>query len=429
MKVNIVTLGCSKNVVDSENVAGHLKKNGIQVWFDSNRTDWDVCIVNTCGFIGDAKAESVNTLLELSEIKQRGRKPRKLIAIGCLIERYKKELEAEIPEIDAFYGVHEWKSLIRSLVDEYSGQLASERLRSTPRHYAYLKIAEGCNRSCSYCAIPLIRGKHVSRPIDELVEEAKSMVQNGVQEIIVIAQDTTYYGMDLYGRRRLGELLERLATETGAPWIRLHYTYPTSFPTDAIEVMRRHKNICNYIDIPLQHINSNLLKSMQRGIDREGTLELLRQFRQSIPDVAIRTTLIVGYPGEGEDEFEELKQFVSNAQFDRMGVFAYSPEEGTPAYSLGDPIDEETKQRRIDELMAIQEKISLAKNEALVGRTLPVLIDRREGDYYIGRTEYDSPEVDDEVVVSSTKPLIIGRFYNITITEGLENDLMGAVAD
>lgn len=429
MKVNIVTLGCSKNVVDSENVAGHLSRNGIEVRFDSNRTDWDICIVNTCGFIGDAKIESINTLLELVQVKQRGRKPRKIIAVGCLIERYKKELKAEIPEIDAFYGVHEWKQLIQSVVDSQWQSLASERLQSTPRHYAYLKISEGCNRSCSYCAIPLIRGKHVSRPIDDLVAEAKDMVAQGVQEIIVIAQDTTYYGMDLYGRRCLGELLERLATETRAPWIRLHYTYPTSFPTDAIEVMQRHPNICNYIDIPLQHINSNILKSMQRGIDREGTLALLQQFRQLMPDVAIRTTLIVGYPGEGEDEYQELKQFVAEAQFDRMGVFAYSPEEGTPSYHLGDPIDEEIKQQRIDELMAIQEKISLAKNEAKIGRTFKTLIDRREGEFYIGRTEYDSPEVDDEVVVSSDKPLHVGRFYNVTITDAMENDLMGCVEE
>ncbi len=427
MKINIITLGCSKNVVDSENVAGHLVKAGFEVCFDSNRKDWDICIVNTCGFIGDAKEESVNMLLELIDVKTRGRKPRKIIAVGCLIERYKKDLMVEMPEIDAYYGVHEWNELINSLVDQYSGQLADERKISTPSHYAFLKIAEGCNRSCSYCAIPLIRGKHVSRPMDELVAEAKQMVADGVKEIIVISQDTTYYGVDLYGSRRLGELLERLATETGAPWIRLHYTYPTSFPTDAIEVMQRYPNICNYIDIPLQHINSQILKSMQRGIDREGTLALLRQFRELMPDVAIRTTLIVGYPGEGEAEYAELQAFVREARFDRMGVFGYSPEEGTPSYALGDPIDEDEKQRRIDELMAIQEQISLEKNEAKVGKTYRTLIDRREGDYYIGRTEFDSPDVDDEVVITSSRPLSVGEFYDVTITSAVEHDLMGTV--
>lgn len=429
MKVNIITLGCSKNTVDSENVAGHLRKAGLEVYFDRQRTDCDIIIVNTCGFIGDAKEESINTLLEQVEIKNHGRKERKLIAVGCLIERYKKELQIEIPEIDAFYGVHQWDELVASLVAEYKNKFESERQLSTPKHYGYLKISEGCNRNCSYCAIPLIRGKHVSRPIDELVAEAKQMVLDGVKEIIVIAQDTTYYGLDIYGKRRLGDLLNRLADESGAEWIRLHYTYPTSFPEDAIAAIRNHKNICNYIDIPLQHINSQLLKSMQRGIDREGTIALLNQFRQEIPDVAIRTTLIVGYPNETEEQFEELKQFVFESRFDRMGCFAYSPEEGTIAYEMGDPIDNEEKQRRVDELMAIQEQISLEKNEAKVGNTYKVIIDRCEGDYYIGRTEYDSPEVDDEVIISSKKKLKQGSFHQIRITQAMENDLLGVVVD
>lgn len=429
MKVNIITLGCSKNTVDSENVAGHLRKAGLEVYFDRQRTDCDIIIVNTCGFIGDAKEESINTLLEQVEIKNHGRKERKLIAVGCLIERYKKELQIEIPEIDAFYGVHQWDELVASLVAEYKNKFESERQLSTPKHYGYLKISEGCNRNCSYCAIPLIRGKHVSRPIDELVAEAKQMVLDGVKEIIVIAQDTTYYGLDIYGKRRLGDLLNRLADESGAEWIRLHYTYPTSFPEDAIAAIRNHKNICNYIDIPLQHINSQLLKSMQRGIDREGTIALLNRFRQEIPDVAIRTTLIVGYPNETEEQFEELKQFVLESRFDRMGCFAYSPEEGTIAYEMGDPIDNEEKQRRVDELMAIQEQISLEKNEAKVGNTYKVIIDRCEGDYYIGRTEYDSPEVDDEVIISSKKKLKQGSFHQIRITQAMENDLLGVVVD
>lgn len=428
MKINIITLGCSKNVVDSENVAGHLQKSGFQVVFDSDKTDWDICVVNTCGFIGDAKEESVETLLEQVEVKRRGRKPRKVIAVGCFIERYKAELQTEIPEIDGYYGVHEWKELVEHLSSSYSGKLSSERLRSTPSHYAFLKISEGCNRRCSFCAIPLVRGPHVSRPIDELVEEAKIMVSEGVQEIIVIGQDTTFYGMDLYGRQRLGELLNRLAIEAQPQWIRLHYTYPTSFPEDAIQAIADHPNICNYIDIPLQHINSRLLSSMHRGITREETLDLLARFREKIPDVSIRTTFIAGYPGETEAEFEELKEFVRQARFDRMGVFAYSPEEGTAAYQLDDDVDLEEKERRVSELMEIQEQISLERNENRVGQTYRVLIDRKEGDFWIGRTEYDSPEVDDEVLIPASANLRVGQFYNITITEAMENDLLGRLA-
>lgn len=427
MKINIITLGCSKNIVDSEHIAGHLRKSGFQVFFDRNRNDCDITIVNTCGFIGDAKEESVNILLEQIEIKRRGRKNRKIIAVGCLIERYRKELQAELPEIDGFYGVHQWGELIKSLEAEYSGILESEREQSTPRHYAYLKISEGCNRSCSYCAIPQIRGKHVSRPIEELVEEAKEMVSQGAKELIVIAQDTTYYGLDIYGRRMLGTLLERLATESGAQWIRLHYTYPSSFPEDAIDAIARHQNICKYIDIPLQHINSGILSSMKRGVSREETIELLKKFRDRIPGVAIRTTLIVGYPGEGEKEFEELKEFVKESRFTRLGVFPYSPEESTPAYILGDPVREEEKERRIDELMAIQENISLQLNEAKVGKRYTVLIDRKEGDYFIGRTEYDSPEVDDEVLIAPHRSLKIGEFATVEIDEAMEHDLLGHV--
>ena len=429
MKINIITLGCSKNIVDSEHIAGHLRKAGFQLYFDRERNDCDIVIVNTCGFIGDAKEESVNMLLEQIAVKQRGRKQRKLIAVGCLVQRYREELQQEMPEIDAFYGVHQWGELVRSLEAEYHDSLEAERMQSTPRHYAYLKIAEGCNRSCSYCAIPQIRGRHVSRPMDDIVDEARRMVADGVKELIVIAQDTTYYGMDLYGSRQLGTLLERLATESGAEWIRLHYTYPTSFPEDAIDAIARHDNICKYIDIPLQHINSRILESMQRGIDREGTLALLQRFREKIPGVAIRTTLIVGYPGEDDAAFEELKAFVRDVRFNRLGVFAYSPEEGTAAYALGDHIDDETKERRIDELMAIQEQISLETNSEKEGKTYKVLIDRKEGEYYIGRTEQDSPEVDDEVLVSPHPTLKIGTFAQVTITEAMEHDLYGKVAE
>ena len=428
MKVNIITLGCSKNTADSEHLAGHLAKAGFEVHFDRGRNDCDIIIVNTCGFIGDAKEESVNTLLEQIEVKKRGRKARRVIAVGCLVERYRDELRAELPEIDGFYGVSEWKELVNSLKAEFRESLEAERIQSTPKHYAFLKIAEGCNRSCSYCAIPMIRGRHKSRPIEEILDEAKRMVAEGVKELIVIAQDTTYYGLDLYGERRLGTLLDRLAAESGAEWIRLHYTYPSSFPDDAIDAIARNSNICNYIDIPLQHINSRLLGSMQRGIDREGTLTLLRKFRERIPNVAVRTTLIVGYPGETEADFDELKEFVRTARFSRMGVFAYSPEEGTAAYALGDPVSDDEKQRRIDELMAVQEQISLEINEQKVGKQFRVLIDRREGDYFVGRTEFDSPEVDDEVLVLPPPSLHIGHFATVTITEAMEHDLLAKVA-
>lgn len=429
MKINIITLGCSKNTADSEHLAGHLRKAGFDIYFDRERNDCDVIIVNTCGFIGDAKQESVNVLLEQIDVKERGRKERKIIAVGCLVERYRDELKAELPEIDAFYGVHQWDEIVRTLKAEFHDRLEAERMQSTPRHYAYLKISEGCNRSCSYCAIPLIRGKHKSRPIEDIVAEARQMVADGVKELIVIAQDTTYYGLDLYGERRLGELLNRLANESGAEWIRLHYTYPSSFPDDAIDAIARHSNICKYIDIPLQHISSRLLNSMQRGVDRKETLALLEKFREKIPDVAIRTTLIVGYPGETEADFEELKEFVCNARFNRMGVFAYSPEEGTPAYKLGDPVSDEEKQRRIDELMEIQEQISLQINEQKVGKTFKTIIDRREGDYFVGRTEQDSPEVDDEVLILPHPSIRIGDFVDATITQALEHDLFAIVTD
>lgn len=436
MKTNIITLGCSKNTVDSENIAGHLAAAGNQVYFDRKQNDCDLVIVNTCGFINDAKEESVNELLHQIEAKQnfnrrhlRDGRSRRLVAVGCLVERYLKDLKHEMPEVDGWYGAHDWERLVKKEVYAKKRKFAEERCVSTPRHYAYLKIAEGCNRSCSYCAIPLIRGKHISRPLEELVAEARSLVESGVKEIIVIAQDTTYYGLDLYGKRRLGDLLEALATQTGAQWIRLHYTYPTSFPVDAINVIRKYDNICNYIDIPLQHISSRILSSMQRGIDRQGTIDLIKQFREALPDVSIRTTLIVGYPEETEAEYEELKQFVREARFDRMGCFAYSPEEGTAAEKLGNPIPDDVKQQRVDELMALQEQISLEKNEARVGNTYKVLIDRREGDFYIGRTEYDSPDVDDEVLIQTKdgETLRPGNFYRVTITDALENDLIGTV--
>ena len=424
MKINIITLGCSKNTVDSEKLAGRLASEGHTLYFDRQKNDCDTVIINTCGFIGDAKEESINTILEQIAAKKRRHNKTRLVVCGCLVQRYMKELKAEMPEVDEWHGTN-FFSLSEPL-----------RCLSTPRHYAYLKIAEGCNRSCSYCAIPLIRGAHRSRPIDELVEEAKELVAQGVKELLVISQDTTYYGLDLYHRRALADLLERLASESGAQWIRLHYTYPSSFPVDAIDVMRRHDNICNYIDIPLQHINTRILNSMQRGIDREGTLRLIDTFRRQLPDVAIRTTLIVGYPGETREEFEELKEFVRQARFDRMGCFAYSPEEGTAAFRLPDDVPDEEKQRRVSELMDVQERISLEKNQELVGKRLKVIIDGNDGEFLVGRTEYDSPEVDDEVLIpiqsikqSGNQTLIPGNFVEVVITEALENDLMARLAD
>ncbi len=436
MKINIITLGCSKNTVDSENLAGDLRDAGHSIYFDRQQNDCDAVIINTCGFIGDAKEESINTILQHIEIKTRGRRTRRLLVCGCLVERYRKELEAEMPEVDAWYGVHEWDKIVSDLSSPNATISAEPRPLSTPSHYAYLKIAEGCNRSCSYCAIPLIRGAHKSIPIDDLVAEAKILVAKGVKELIVISQDTTWYGLDLYHRRALGELLNRLADESGAAWIRLHYTYPASFPDDAIDAIASHPNICNYIDIPLQHINSRILSSMQRGIDREGTLHLLEKFRQRLPDAAIRTTLIVGYPGESAEDFEELKEFVRQARFDRMGCFAYSPEEGTPAEHLGDPVPDEEKERRVSELMAVQEAISLEKNEARVGHTFRCLVDRIDEDGIVARTEYDSPEVDDEVLIphnniSTHQHINVapGDFITVRITSAMENDLIGEIAE
>ena len=426
MRINIITLGCSKNTVDSENLASNLIAYGHKVFFDRQHNDCDSVIINTCGFIGDAKEESINTILQQTRAKKA-----KVIVCGCLVERYREELRKEIPEVDAWYGVHEWNKIVESLNND--SQLSTlnpqlQRCLSTPLHYAYLKIAEGCNRSCSYCAIPLIRGAHHSRPMEEIVDEAKRLVSNGVKELIVISQDTTWYGLDLYHRRTLGELLNRLAEESGAPWIRLHYTYPSSFPEEALDAIARHPPLCNYIDIPLQHINSRILGSMQRGIDREGTLRLLENFRAKLPDAAIRTTLIVGYPGETRKEFEELKEFVREARFDRMGCFAYSPEEGTPAEHLGDPVPNEEKQRRISELMEIQESISLEKNQERIGKVYRCLVDRRESDYLVARTEYDSPEVDNEVLVKQTKGGIrIGDFVSVRITSATEHDLYGEI--
>ena len=423
-KINIITLGCSKNTVDSENIAGHLQKAGFAVNFDNNRNTADIVIINTCGFIGDAKEESISVILEYAELKKTKKNPKKIVVCGCLSQRYAEELRAEIPEVDAFYGVNDWEKLIKDISQEaLSEPFTAQRVLSTPQHYAFLKIAEGCNRRCSYCAIPLIRGKFVSRPIEELVEEAKTLVKQGAKELLIIAQDTTYYGMDLYGKRRLGELLERLATESGAKWIRLHYTFPSSFPDDVVEVMKKYDSICNYIDIPLQHISTNILHSMNRGIDKQGTLELMKKFREKLPNVAIRTALIVGYPGETEDDFNQLKEFVRDMRFERLGVFQYSAEEGTSSYPLGDTVDDEEKQRRMEEIMDIQDMISMEINSKKIGNEYTVLIDRKEGEYWVGRTEYDSPEIENEVLITAKEKLKVGNFYKVKIIQAMEHDL------
>ncbi len=426
-KINIVTLGCSKNIVDSENFMGHLHVAGLEVVHDSDSNDADIVLINTCGFIHDAKEESIQTILGYPEAKKNGF-PKKVYVTGCLIQRYKIELQKAIPEVDGFFGLQEWSEMFSTIGIDLQKDITQERIISTPKHYAYLKVAEGCNRSCSYCAIPLIRGKNISRPIEDLVAEARQLVAQGVKEIILIAQDLTYYGLDIYKKRKLGELLHQLAPIEGLEWIRLHYTYPAQFPDDVLYAMRDYDNICKYIDVPLQHIDTDILHSMNRGIDSEGTIAFVEKVRKIVPDAALRTTFIIGYPGETKAKFEALKKFVEETRFDRLGVFAYSPEEGTPAYGLGNPISEKVKQQRIDEIMDLQQNISLEINQAKIGKTFKVIIDREESDFWIGRTEFDSPEVDNEVLISKQpKKLQIGNFYQVKITDAEMFDLFGEI--
>lgn len=420
--VNIITLGCSKNLYDSETLAGQLEKQGREV---SHEGHGNIVVVNTCGFIGDAKEQSVNAILEQVERKRRGEIDR-LYVSGCLSQRYMDELRGELPEVDGFYGVNDMKAILAVLGADYKKELAGERLLSTPRHYAYLKISEGCDRACSYCAIPLIRGKHISRPVEELIEEARILASKGVKELILIAQDLTYYGMDLYGRRRLSDLVRGIAEVDGIEWIRLHYAYPNGFPEDVLEVMASEPKVCKYLDIPLQHISDRILKSMKRGSTREQINALLDKIREKVPGVALRTTLIVGYPGETPEEFEELKAWVREQRFDRMGCFAYSEEEGTSAAQLEDDVPDEEKQRRVEELMEVQREISLQKNEEKVGKTLRVLIDTEQPDVYIGRTEYDSPEVDNDVFIDREKYRVpTGGFVKVEVTSAGVYDLFG----
>ena len=422
-KLNLITLGCAKNVVDSERILAQLADAGWQVVHDSDDLDSEVVVINTCGFIGDAKEESINMILECAAAKERGDIDR-LYVIGCLSERYRDELRAEIPEVDDFFGVRDITEVVRELLGDWRDDLNTERILSTPSHYAYLKISEGCNWGCGYCAIPLIRGRHVSVPMDELMEEAHKLAAKGVRELIVIAQDTTYYGVDLYGERKLAELLKRLCTVDGIEWIRLHYAYPTAFPQDVIDVMAAEPKICKYLDIPFQHISDSQLRSMHRGIDKQGTYALIERLRAAIPDIAIRTTLLVGYPGENDEDFAELLDFVRDVRFDRLGVFPYSEEEGTySAEHLEDDVPAETKELRVDTIMAIQGNISLENNVNRVGRTERVIIDSKEGEYYIGRTQYDSPEVDQEILIKTGKRLKPGDFVTVKITAAEQYDL------
>ena len=426
-KVNVITLGCSKNIYDSEQLMGQLKANKFEVEHESTADDSGIVIINTCGFIENAKQESIDTILRYAEEKQQGRID-KLYVTGCLSERYKPELEKEIKDVDAFFGTRELPRLLKTLKADYKHELIGERLLTTPSHYSFFKISEGCDRVCSFCAIPLMRGKHVSTPIEELVKQAKSLASAGVKELILIAQDLTYYGFDLYKKRNLAELLEALAQLEGIDWIRLHYAFPSGFPMDVLEVMKKYPQICNYLDMPLQHVSDNVLKAMRRGMNRAKTTELVNEIRKQVPGIAMRTTLLVGHPGETEQDFEDLKAFVSEMKFDRLGVFTYSHEENTHAYSMVDEIPEEVKQARAEEIMAIQQYISQDKNKALVGQTLRVLVDKKEGGYFVGRTEFDSPEVDNEVLVDATKNYLrIGDFANIKITSAEDFDLYGEV--
>lgn len=422
-KINIVTLGCSKNLVDSERLYKQLESNGYSVVHDSNDTSAKVVVINTCGFIGDAKEESIDTILSFAHAKEKG-KIRHLFVMGCLSERYKKDLQLEIPEVDEFFGVNNLEDIIKAIGGDLKTDLLGERTITTPKHYAYLKISEGCNWGCSYCAIPLIRGKHVSVPIEDLVAEAKSLAVKGVKELLVIAQDTTYYGLDIYGKRMLGELLNRLSEIEGIEWIRLHYAYPTYFPEDVIDVIRDNPKVCKYLDIPFQHISDKVLKKMRRGINREETYALINKLKAEIPDIALRTTLLVGHPGENELEFQQLVEFVKDVKFDRLGVFPYSEEDNTfAAINFEDSIREETKQERVEAIMQLQSEIALKKNQERVGRKMKVLIDRFEGEFYIARSQYDSPEVDQEVLIEADRDAIIGEFYDVEITGAEEFDL------
>lgn len=426
-KVNIVTLGCSKNLVDSEVILTQLKGNKINATHESSKDDANVIIINTCGFIDNAKEESINTILRYADAKDSGLID-KLYVTGCLSQRYKDDLEKEIPSVDAFFGTRDLSLLLKKFKADYKHELVGERILTTSSHYGYLKISEGCDRPCSFCAIPLMRGKHLSRAMDEIVMEAKSLASKGTKELILIAQDLTYYGIDVNGKRTLPDLLKRLSDVDGIEWIRLQYAYPSGFPLEILDVMQERENICKYLDMPLQHGSNNMLKVMRRGITREKTEELISKIRDNVPGIALRTTLIAGHAGETEEDFEEMVRFVEKSRFERLGVFAYSHEENTHAYSLEDNVPSELKQERVSQIMTLQEQISFELNQAKIGKTFKVLIDRKEGGNYLGRTEHDSPEVDNEVIIDATKSYLpVGEFVNVKINDATEFDLYGEV--
>ncbi len=423
-KINVITLGCSKNLVDSEVLLKQLEANNLSVEHNSNKPNFDTVIINTCGFIDDAKQESIDTILDYANAKKQGI-IKNLFVTGCLSERYKSELKKEIPEVDEYFGTNNLKDIIKTIGVDYKKELIGERLLTTPKHYAYLKISEGCDRTCSYCAIPLMRGKYKSKTIETVINEAKYLVKQGAKELILIAQDLSYYGLDIYKEQKLASLLEKLSDIKGVEWIRIHYTYPTNFPYDILNVMYEKSNICNYLDIAFQHISNNVLNLMRRNITKQETYDLIKRIRKTVPDIALRTTLLVGHPNETEQDFEELKQFVKDIKFDRLGVFTYSHEEDTYAYkNYKDNVPEQVKQQRADEIMEIQRQISKELNIKKIGKQFNVIIDREEGDYFIGRTEYDSPEVDDEVLVSKNDSNIItGNFYKVEIISSDDYDL------
>ena len=428
-KIDIISLGCSKNLVDSEHLIRQLEAAGYTVEHNPSHVDGEIVVVNTCGFIADAQEESINTILEMGEAKRRG-KIRKLIVMGCLSERFMAELTQELPEVDNFYGKFNWKQMLNDLGKSYNDDLASDRILTTPPHYAYMKISEGCNRFCAFCAIPLITGRHKSVPMEQLLDETRNLVARGVKEFNVIAQDLSSYGLDLYGKMMLPELIDKMASISGVEWIRLHYAYPTQFPWDITRVMAEHDNVCNYLDIALQHISDKVLTNMRRHIGRDETLRLIERLRREVPGLHLRTTLMVGFPGEGDREFDELMDFVRDVRFERMGAFAYSEEAGTwAAQNLEDIIPQEVKQSRLEALMNLQESISMEIQESKVGTTQHVIIDREEEEYYVGRTQYDSPEVDPEVLIDKSKPLIPGNFYNVTVTSALPFELMATVGN
>lgn len=428
-RIDVISLGCSKNLVDSERLLKQLELSGFQAFHNSDNVDGDIVIINTCGFIGDAKEESINTILTYAEAKNEGR-IKELHVMGCLSERYRDDLLAEIPEIDRIYGKFDWVNIVSDIIKRNPATMPYDRVITTPSHYTYLKIAEGCNRFCAFCAIPLITGRYKSRPIEEILEEVRMLVGKGVKEFNVIAQDLSSYGLDIYKRLALPELIDRMAEIDGVKWIRLHYAYPSEFPYEILDVMARHSNVCNYLDIALQHINNDVLKNMRRHITKEETLALIRTIREKVPGIHIRTTLMVGFPGETEEAFNELKEFVREAKFERMGAFAYCEEDDTyAAKNFSDSIPQEVKESRLEKIMAIQEDVALESNQSKIGKTMTVVIDREEPDYFVGRTEFDSPEVDPEVLIDKDDRLTVGNFYDVEITDALPFELMAKLKD